>query len=48
MLTKVFFALCLLLLLWIAYKIGKILLRILAGLAFLGLVAYLLWRFLAH
>lgn len=32
--------------LWIAYKIGKILLRIAVGLLFLGLVAYAVWRFL--
>lgn len=33
-------------LLWIAYKIGKIILRIAAGLLFLGLVSYAVWRFL--
>lgn len=38
--------LALLLLLWIAYKIGKIVLRILAGLLFLGLIGYALWFFL--
>lgn len=32
-------------LLWIAYKIGKIILRIAAGLLFLGLAAYVVWRF---
>ncbi len=32
-------------LLWVAYKIGKIILRIAAGLLFLGLVAYAVWRF---
>lgn len=38
--------LALLLVLWIAYKIGKIVLRILAGLLFLGLIGYALWFFL--
>lgn len=38
--------LALVLVLWIAYKIGKIVLRILAGLLFLGLVGYALWYFL--
>lgn len=38
--------LLLLLVLWIAYKIGKIVVRILAGLLFLGLVGYALWYFL--
>jgi len=38
--------LALLLVLWIAYKIGKIVLRILAGLLFLGLIGYALWYFL--
>lgn len=33
-------------LLWVAYKIGKIILRIAAGLLFLGLAAYVVWRFL--
>lgn len=29
--------------LWIAYKIGRVLLRIAAGLAFLALMAALIW-----
>jgi hypothetical protein len=33
----------LLLVLWLAYKIGKIILRIVAGLLFLGLVGYGIW-----
>lgn len=37
--------LALVLILWIAYKIGKILLRILAGLLFLGLLGYGVWYF---
>lgn len=32
-------------LLWVAYKIGQIILRIAAGLLFLGLAAYVVWRF---
>lgn len=34
-----------LLLLWIAYKIGKFVLRLCAGLLVLGAAAYLLWHF---
>ncbi len=30
--------------LWVAYKIGKVVLRILAGLLFLGLAAYAVWH----
>lgn len=37
--------LALVLILWIAYKIGKILIRILAGLLFLGLLGYGVWYF---
>jgi uncharacterized membrane protein len=33
----------LVLLLWVAYKIGKVVLRVLAGLAFLVVVAYAIW-----
>lgn len=36
----------LILLLWVAYKLGKILLRILAGLLALGLISWCIWRFL--
>jgi hypothetical protein len=32
--------------LWLAYKIGKVLLRIVVGLAFLGLIAFALWHYL--
>jgi hypothetical protein len=39
----------LVLVLWVAYKIGKVVLRILAGLAFLALVLYAVWfLFLRH
>lgn len=31
-------------LLWIAYAIGKVVLRILAGLLFLSLAGFLVWR----
>jgi hypothetical protein len=36
-------ALLLIALLWIAYTIGKVVLRILAGLLFLGLAGFLIW-----
>ncbi len=36
----------LLLLLWVAYKLGKVLLRILTGLLALGLISWCIWRFL--
>ena len=32
--------------LWLAYKIGKVILRIVAGLLFLGLVAFGIWYLL--
>jgi len=35
-------------LLWMAYTIGKVLLRIAVGLIFLGLVAYAVWRFVLN
>jgi hypothetical protein len=39
----------LVLILWVAYKIGKVVLRILAGLAFFALAAYVVWYiFLRH
>jgi len=34
------------LVLWIAYKIGQVILRLALGLAFLGLIAYGVWYFL--
>lgn len=34
------------LVLWVAYKIGKLILRIALGLAFLGLIAFIVWSFL--
>ena len=36
-------ALLLLLALWLAYKIGKVVLRIAAGLAFMACIAGLIW-----
>jgi hypothetical protein len=36
-------AACLLLLLWVAYRIGKVILRLVAGLLFLGLLAFGIW-----
>ena len=39
----------LVLVLWVAYKIGKVVLRILAGLAFIALALYAVWYlFLRH
>lgn len=39
----------LVLVLWVAYKIGKVVLRILAGLAFIALAFYAIWYlFLRH
>ena len=32
--------------LWLAYRIGKVILRVVAGLAFLGLIAFALYHFL--
>jgi hypothetical protein len=34
---------CLVLVLWLAYRIGVVILRIVAGLLFMGLIAYGLW-----
>ena len=31
--------------LWLAYRIGRVILRITVGLAFLGLIAFALWHF---
>ncbi|HJV21147.1 MAG TPA: hypothetical protein VJ570_00565 [Holophagaceae bacterium] len=36
----------LIVLLWVAYKIGQILIRILVGLAALGLISWGIWHFL--
>jgi len=36
----------LLLVLWVAYKIGKVILRVVAGLLFLGLAGYGIWYLL--
>lgn len=36
-------AVCLVLVLWLAYRIGVVILRIAAGFLFLGLVAYGIW-----
>jgi len=36
-------AVCLVLLLWVAYRIGRVILRLVAGLLFLGLVAFGIW-----
>jgi len=38
-LTVVFLAL------WLAYRIGRVILRITVGLVFLGLIAFALWHF---
>lgn len=35
--------LLILLLLWVAYKVGKVILRVVAGLLFLGLACYGIW-----
>ncbi|GEM_PF-4134793 len=40
---KVVAVLVILLVLWIAFKVGKVILRIVAGLLFLGLAAYGIW-----
>lgn len=39
-------ALALFVVLWLAYKIGKLVLRIALGLAVLGLIAFIAWSFL--
>ncbi len=31
--------------LWVAYRIGKVILRLAVGLVFLGLIAFALWHF---
>ncbi len=44
-LQTVLLAVGLVVVLWLAYKIGKVVLRIAAGLAFLALIAALAWYF---
>ena len=39
----VIFAIVAFVVLWLAYKIGKVILRIVAGLLFLGLAGYGIW-----
>jgi hypothetical protein len=34
---------CLVLLLWLAYRIGKVILRLVAGMIFLGLLVFGIW-----
>jgi hypothetical protein len=36
-------AVALVLLLWVAYRIGKVILRVVAGLLFIGLLAFGIW-----
>ena len=36
-------AVCLVLVLWVAYRIGTVILRLVAGLLFMGLVIYGIW-----
>ena len=36
-------AACLVLLLWVAYRIGRVILRLVAGLLFLGLLVFGIW-----
>ena len=36
-------AVCLMLLLWLAYRIGKVILRLVAGMLFLGLLVFGIW-----
>ncbi len=43
MIYWIFAGAALLLVLWLAYKIGKIVLRIAAGLAFIALICALIW-----
>lgn len=38
----------LLAILWVAYRIGKLILRIALGLALLGLVGFIAWHFIRH
>lgn len=42
--VQTFFAVvCLVLVLWVAYRIGVVILRLVAGLVFIGLAAYGIW-----
>ena len=41
-------AFALFLALLLAYKIGKVILRVAVGLAFLGLIAFAVWHFVRH
>lgn len=34
------------LILWLAYRIGKVILRVAVGLVFMGLIVFALWHFL--
>ena len=38
-------AVCLVLVLWLAYRIGTVILRVAAGFLFLGLIAYIIYHF---
>ena len=38
-------AVCLVLVLWLAYRIGTVIVRLAAGFLFLGLIAYVIYRF---
>ena len=40
-----FAVVCLVLVLWLAYRIGRVILRLVAGFLFLGLVVYGFWFF---
>lgn len=33
---------------WLAYKIGKVILRVAVGLVFMGLIAFVLWHYVFH
>lgn len=44
--TLVILTILAVLILWVAYKLGQIILRLALGLAALGLIAYGIWRFL--
>ena len=44
-LQMLFAVLCLVLVLWVAYRIGQVILRLAAGFLFIGLAAYGIWFF---
>lgn len=44
--TLIILAIVAVLVLWVAYKVGQVILRLALGLAALGLIAYGIWRFL--